>query len=144
MIMRLEHTDIVNVISDLGTATTADIIAVVKARWPDQDRDDNHIRRMLPGLIRYRFIDYVERWGKRYYFIYGTDPNPAVDAGRVMARVTDFLTANAPQGYTSEQIADNIGTSANYARRILARAPNVTHARIIVNGRSAKLYRAVV
>lgn len=116
--MRLTDNDILTVIEDLGTASATQIINQCMERWPDQDRTPSRIRAMIPSLVRFRFLGYVDVGGIRYYHIYGTTPNITAKA-TYRARVSEFLTAQAPRRYTSQEIADNLGMTRDQVARVL-------------------------
>lgn len=127
--MRLTDKDILAVIRDLGTASAGQIVAEVTARYPDQDRDPRRVRAMLPSLIRYHFIEYIEQYGRRYYYIAGTSPENINDAP-LRARVMDFLNASPGVEYSTHEIAERIGTTPDYAIRLLRSIPGIDRRRI--------------
>lgn len=116
--MRLNDSHILTVIGDLGTASTSQIVKECMERWPDQDRSPGRLRAMIPSLVRYRFLEYLDVGGVRYYYLYGTTPNITAK-GTYKARVSEFLTAQAPRAYTSQEIADNLGMTRAQVSRVL-------------------------
>lgn len=123
--MRLTDADILAVIRDLGIATPAQIVAEIMARHPDQDRTPDRIKAMLPSLVRYHFIHYIERYGHRYYYLDGTTPDPP-DNTPLRARVMDFLTANTGAEYSTRDIAVFIGSTYDYTIQLLRTTPGIT------------------
>lgn len=142
--MRLTDNEILKVISDLGTATSTQILREVKRRWPDQDKSDTRIRAMLPSLLKFRFIEYTTAYGKRYYYLEGTTPDPAPEDGYIIARISEFLTLNAPKEYTSRELADHIGGTPGYIRQVLTNTPGIVCTQARRASTTVNLYKAIV
>lgn len=122
MIDRIEDKHILDIITALGAPTAPQIIAQVNELYPDQDRGPAGISKMIYSLVRYRFIDYTDiRRGsalERHYYIAGTQHqiNPYIPC---RVRIAEFLTARAPQEYTSKEIAQAIGTTPDSVTRYI-------------------------
>lgn len=116
--MRLTDRQILDIIDEIGPATLTQIYDRIMEKYPDQDRKRDRIGAMLNSLIRYRFLDYTDKGIYRYYYAYGTHPDKfPTDTNR--ARVSGFLTAQAPQMYSAREIAETLNLSVNQVRRAI-------------------------
>ena len=125
--MRLEDKHILGIITDLGTASTGQILAEVSIRYPDQDRTPKRVMVMIYSLLKYGFIEYIERYGRRYYFLPGTEPRPIFDTPYIV-KIRGFFNAS-PGEYTADQIASAIGTDNQYTARVLHNMPGLSRRR---------------
>lgn len=116
--MRLTDQHILTVMADLGPATLTQIVTECITRWPEQDRVPARIRPMMASLVRFKFVEFVDVGPLRYYYLEGTQPN--IEFKRTYrARVSEFLTAQAPRAYTAQEIADNLGITRAQVARVL-------------------------
>ena len=123
--MRITDKEILDVIRDLGTASAGQIVAEIIARWPDQDRTPQRLKAMLPSLIKFRFIESIELYGRPYYYLAGTTPDTPENTGLLRARIVDFLTAHPGAEYSTHDIAVFIGSTPDYTIRLLRTTPGI-------------------
>ena len=115
-------TDIKNIITELKLCSVKQITAQWLADHPGQERDTGRIKKIIYSLARYQIVEYIDRGQVRYYYLAGQVPD-VLPPDTYKARVSEFLTAQAPQAYSAIDLAQITGATKKAVNRILKELP---------------------